>query len=101
VPAIGAIAVEVVASWPTRVADGRPEVFVRMSIHEVRNGNVADAETWVQRALKSGAQPGLVHMRVGQTFEVLGKSQEAITHYKSALETNPKEPALHLLLGRA
>ncbi len=100
-PAVAVIAVAGVTLWPTHMDDGRSEELVRMSIREVQNGNVAEAETWVQRALKSGAQPGLVHMRVGQTFEVLGKSQEAITHYKAALETNPKEPAIHFVLGRA
>jgi tetratricopeptide (TPR) repeat protein len=90
-----------VTLWPTRMDDGRTEELVRMSIHEVRNGNVADAETWVQRAIKAGTQPGLVHLRVGQTYEVIGKPQEAITHYKAALETNPKEPAIHFVLGRA
>jgi len=100
-PAAAAVVVAAAALWPTRMDDGRSEEIVRMSIHEVKLGNVADAETWVQRALKSGAQPGLVHMRVGQTYELVGKAQEAITHYKSALETNPKEPAIHFVLGRA
>lgn len=100
-PAVAVIVVAGVALWPTRMDDGRSEELVRMSIHEVKGGNVAEAETWVQRALKSGAQAGLVHMRVGQSYEVLGKSQEAITHYKAALETNPKEPAIHFVLGRA
>jgi tetratricopeptide (TPR) repeat protein len=100
-PAAVVIAVGAATLWPTRMDDGRSEELVRMSIHEVRVGHVADAETWVQRALKSGAQPGLVHMRIGQTYETLGKAQEAITHYKAALETNPKEPAIHFVLGRA
>ncbi|TAK13742.1 MAG: tetratricopeptide repeat protein [Acidobacteria bacterium] len=100
-PAAAAVLVAGAALWPTRMDDGRSEELVRMSIREVQSGNVAEAETWVQRALKSGAQPGLVHMRIGQTFEVNGRAQEAITHYKAALETNPKEPAIHFVLGRA
>lgn len=100
-PAVAVVVVAAVTLWPTRMDDGRKEELVRMSVHEAKNGNVAEAETWVQRALKSGAQPGLVHLRVGQTYEVLGKPQEAITHYKAALESNPKEPAIHFVLGRA
>jgi tetratricopeptide (TPR) repeat protein len=100
-PAAAAVVVAAAALWPTRMDDGRSEELVRMSIHEIRTGNVAEAETWAQRALKSGTQPGLVHMRVGQTYELVGKAQEAITHYKAALETNPKEPAIHFVLGRA
>lgn len=101
VPALVAAVAALVALWPTRMDDGRSEELVRMSLHDVQVGNVAEAETWVQRALKSGAQPGLVHLRVGQTYEVTGKSSEAIAHYKAALETNPKEPAIHFVLGRA
>jgi len=100
-PAAVAAVVAAATLWPTRMDDGRKEELVRMGIFEAGNGNVAEAETWVQRALKSGAQPGIVHLRVGQTYETHGKPREAITHYKSALETNPKEPAIHFVLGRA
>lgn len=100
-PSAAVAAFALIALWPTRMDDGRSEELVRMSIHEVKAGNVAEAETWGQRALKRGAQPGLVHMRVGQSYEMLGKAPEAITHYKAALETNPKEPAIHFVLGRA
>jgi len=100
-PAVAVVVFAAIALWPTRMDDGRSEELVRMSLYEVRSGHVADAETWVQRALQSGTRPGIVHLRVGQTYEVLGKAQEAITHYKAALETDPKEPAIHFVLGRA
>lgn len=100
-PGVALLAFSAVALYPTRLDDGRSEELVRMGLNEIQDGRVAEGEAWVQRAIARNAQAGLVHVRVGQTYETLQKPGEAIAHYKQALVTNPKEPAVHFVLGRA
>jgi tetratricopeptide (TPR) repeat protein len=101
VPAVSMAALTAVAVYPTRLDDGRSEELVRMGLTEIQSGHIAEGETWVQRAIARKASPGLVHVRAGQVYETLGKSGEAIAHYKQALVTDPKEPVIHFVLGRA
>lgn len=72
-----------------------------MGLTEIQGGHIAEGEAWVQRAIARQAPPGLVHVRAGQVYETQGKPGEAITHYKQALVTDPKEPVIHYVLGRA
>jgi len=94
-------ALTAVAVYPTRLDDGRVEEIVRMGLTDIQNGKVAEGEAWVQRALARNAPAGLIHVRVGQIYETLSKPGEAIAHYKQALVTDPKEPAVHFVLGHA
>lgn len=100
-PAVAMVGFSAVALYPTRLDDGRVEEIVRMGLMDIQNGRVAEGEAWVQRALARNAPAGLVHVRVGQIYETLRKPGEAIAHYKQALVTDPKEPAVHFVLGRA
>ncbi len=101
VPAVCLAALTAVAVYPTRLDDGRSEELVRMGLTEIQGGRVAEGEAWVQRAIARKAPAGLVHIRAGQTYETQGKAGEAIAHYKQALVTDPKEPVIHFVLGRA
>ena len=100
-PAVTLVALTAVAVYPTRLDDGRNEELVRMGLTEIQQGHVAEGEAWVQRALARHVSAGLVHVRVGQVYETLSKPGEAIAHYRQALVTDPKEPAVHFVLGRA
>jgi tetratricopeptide (TPR) repeat protein len=101
VPAAVGAALALVVLWPTRLEDGRAEEAIRMGLVELQTGRVAEGEAWVQRGLARGASPGLVHVRVGQVYETQSRPAEAITHYRQALVTDPKEPTIHFVLGRA
>ena len=101
VPAVSLAALTAVAVYPTRLDDGRNEEIVRMGLTEIQQGHVAEGEAWVQRALARHVPAGLVHVRVGQVYETLSKPGEAIAHYRQALVTDPKEPTVHFVLGRA
>jgi tetratricopeptide (TPR) repeat protein len=100
-PAVVLAVLTAVAVYPTRLDDGRVEEIVRMGLTDIQNGKVAEGEAWVQRAIARNAPAGLIHVRVGQIYETLSKPGEAIAHYKQALVTDPKEPAVHFVLGRA
>ena len=100
-PTVAFAAVTALAVYPTRLDDGRSEEIVRMGLTEIQNGRVAEGEAWVQRALARQAPAGLLHVRVGQVYEMQQKSGEAIAHYRQALAINPKEPVIHFVLGRA
>lgn len=101
VPAVAAAAIAGVVAFPTRLDDGRAEETLRMGLIEIQNGRVAEGEAWVQRALAAQAPPALTHVRVGTVYEAARKFGEAVTHYKQALASDPKEPAIHFVLGRA
>lgn len=101
VPAVALAALTAVAVYPTRLDDGRSEELVRMGLTEIQNGHVPEGEAWVQRAIARHAPVGLVHVRTGQVYETLSKPGEAIAHYRQALATDPKEPVIHFVLGRA
>lgn len=101
VPAVSMAALTAIAVYPTRLDDGRSEELVRMGLSEIQSGHVPEGEAWVQRAIARHAPAGLVHVRAGQVYETQGKPGEAIAHYKQALVTDPKEPVIHFVLGRA
>lgn len=101
VPAVSLAALTAVAVYPTGLDDGRSEELIRMGLTDIQGGRVAEGEAWVQRAITRHAPPGLVHVRAGQVYEALSKPSEAIAHYKQALVTDPKEPVIHFVLGRA
>lgn len=101
VPAVSMAALTAVAVYPTRLDDGRSEELVRMGLTEIQDGHVAEGESWVQRAIGRHAAAALTHVRAGQVYETLGKPGEAIAHYRQALTTDPKEPIIHFVMGRA
>ncbi len=90
-----------VALYPTKLDDGRAEEMVRMALTEIQAGRVPEGEAWTQKAVANQSPAGLVHVRIGQMYESLNKPTEALTHYRQALATDPKEPAVHFLIGRA
>ncbi len=101
VPAVSMAALTAVAVYPTRLDDGRAEELVRMGLTEIQAGHVPEGEAWVQRAITRHAPAGLSHVRAGQVYETQSKPGEAVAHYRQALVTDPKEPVVHFVLGRA
>lgn len=101
VPAVAMAALTGVAVYPTRLDDGRAEELVRMALTEIQSGHLPEGEAWVQRAIARQSPPGLTHVRIGQMYEGLNKPAEALTHYKQALVSDPKEPVVHFVMGRA
>lgn len=100
-PAVAAAAIAMVVAFPTRLDDGRAEETLRMGLIEIQNGRVAEGEAWLQRALAAQAPPALTHVRAGTVYEASRKFGEAVAHYRQALASNPTEPAIHFVLGRA
>ena len=101
IPVLSTAALAGVVLYPTRLDDGRAEELIRMGLTEIQNKHVPEGEAWVQRAIARNAPAGLVHVRVGQMYEAQQKPAEAIAHYKQALATDPKEPVVHFVMGRA
>lgn len=101
VPAVSMAALTGVVLYPTRLDDGRSEELLRMGLTEIQASHVPEGEAWVQRAIVRGTPAGLAHVRVGQMYESLQKPGEAIAHYKQALASDPKEPVVHFVMGRA
>ncbi len=91
----------IVVRWPTGLDDGRAEEQVRMGLHEIQAGNLADGERWIERGLASHGFPGAVHVRTGQAFEAQNRLAEAVGHYRRAVAVDPEDPSPRFTLGRA
>jgi len=96
---VGALALFV--AWPTGLDDGRSEEQVRMGLFEIQNGQTAQGEAWIQRALMRHGYPGVVHVRVGQLYESQNQFGAALDHYKQAAVLDPHEPSVQFVTGRA
>ena len=80
--------------------DGRAEEQVRMGLHELQAGRTVEGEAWIARGLMQHTEPGVVHIRAAQIYDTLGRSDEAVTHWRRAAATSG-EAAVYERLGLA
>ncbi len=62
------------------------QALVRTANAQFEVGNYAQAASTYERALRSGADPGLVNQRLGQTLERQGKKADALMAYERAVQ---------------
>lgn len=70
--------------------------------HDLRfRGRIADAIKAYQEGIKANPGDPFLHVFLGDTYNMIGKSELAITEYKAALDIEGGNPTLYIVLAKA
>jgi protein O-mannosyl-transferase len=97
------------AAWHQRVRGAIRQAVIVLAILAIgalafltwrQNGLYRDEITLYQDVLKKNPECWLVHCNLGLILDNLGRTPEAMEHYKKALQINPDYPEAHINMGR-
>lgn len=85
-------------------AAGSAMVDFSLAVCLAMSGKVLESITEYQRVLSAGGgslEPALLHWNLGDSFQALGRLDEAIAEYRRGLEIQPRHAMLHFALAVA
>lgn len=71
------------------------------AVTHVANGEYVEAIESYKQAEAQAPNDGYINMSMGNVYQVLGDSEQAIEQYRLATSKNPYDPELHYILGLA
>lgn len=98
VASIVAALLAVPALWPTGLWDAAPDEEMHFVLWEIERGD-AGAMRHAETAAPEHPNPALYWLRVGRSFEAVGKSDEAITALSRSHEIDPNRPGAASVLS--
>ena len=100
-PAVAALVLGVVVSWPLGVDDGRGGEQQRRAVWLVEQGSYDEARRYVTGIAAAHPTPSALHIRVGEAFAAASRLDDAVAQFRAALAIDPSAPEARLALGQA
>ena len=77
-----------------------PDTLIKQGLGELDKGNLRSALPIFEQAKRLSSQEYRALLYSGFTFLMLGRFNEALLDFQSALPLSPKDPEIHDFLGR-
>jgi Tfp pilus assembly protein PilF len=84
----------------TQMDPGYADGWVNVARARIQEGNMADAETMLQEALKRDAELAKTHFFLGTVLKTFGRYDEALVHLRKASALYPRDRVVLNQIGR-
>ncbi len=83
---------------PTRLVPGEPAAWANLALYYLRTPTPADAESPLKRAKDLAPEDSRIEMLLGALAKSLSKPDEALAHFRRAVNMKPSDPRIRFAL---